>query len=308
MQLAPKRPRFEDVPTDASAAFVFREFQWDYFPFNWHYHPHVELTLVVRGRGLRFVGDSVEPFREGDLCLLGANTPHCWASQPGSPPGVRSLVVQFSPEAWGDPLWSLPELRKVRLLFSRAQRGLAITGPTRQAVGDKIQQMLKQPHGSWARLSILFNALVKIAEGSDCRELAHTGWQEPKVEPDHRRLGQILGYIHANAGPDLQQQQVAQAARMSPQAFSQFFKRSVGKTFVAYVNELKVRRACHALMEDTHTITEVAYAAGFNNLSHFNSRFRRLMKMTPRDFRYRAREALTAVGPQSANDWLGKLT
>ena len=124
MTPAPARAiHYEDVPTPAAASFTFREFRWPRFPFNWHYHPALELTLIVKGRGFRFVGDSVEEFHDGDLCLVGANLPHCWASEPKAPRGVCSLVIQFQPELWGETFWQLPETRGVHQFLARRAAG-----------------------------------------------------------------------------------------------------------------------------------------------------------------------------------------
>ncbi len=123
-----RKMHYEEVPSDLGAAFTFREFNWPSFPFNWHYHPEVELTLIVRARGMRFVGDSVEEFSDGDICLLGSNTPHCWASHKDAEPGVRSLVIQFRPESWGEAFWNLPELRGIGRLLREAKQGLEVRG------------------------------------------------------------------------------------------------------------------------------------------------------------------------------------
>ncbi|MGA2866342.1 MAG: AraC family transcriptional regulator [Verrucomicrobiota bacterium] len=304
--VAARKPHYEDVPPDVVSAFTFREFRWPSFPFNWHYHPELELTLIVAGSGLRFVGDAVEEFRDGDLCLLGADTPHCWASHANAPSGVASLVIQFQPDSWGPAFWSLPELRAVRDLFARARRGLAIQSATRQVVARTILDMPHQPHGAWERLSMLITILVRIAESSDCRPLATSGYEMPARAAANKKLGQILGFIHAHLDQDLRQRDAARAAGMSVQSFSHFFRRCVGKTYVAYVNGLKVSTVCRLLLETDQSITEAAYAASFNNLSHFNAQFRRLKGMTPRQFRQHAKD-VTPGEFQSPSDWLGRL-
>ncbi len=306
MPTGARKPHYEDVPDDVVSAFTFREFRWPSFPFNWHYHPELELTLIVKGRGLRFVGDSVEPFREGDLCLLGADTPHCWASHADAPRGVASLVIQFLPDSWGELLWNLPELRAVRDLFERARRGLAIQGTTREAVARQILQMPHQPHGTWERLATLITMLVRISQSHDCRPLATSGYEMPARGAANRKLGQILGFIHAHLDQNLRQHDAARNAGMSVQSFSHFFRRCVGKTYVAYVNELKVSTVCRTLLETDMTISEAAYAAGFNNLSHFNAQFRRLKKTTPHLYRQQAKD-ITPSAPRETTDWLGQM-
>jgi AraC-like DNA-binding protein len=104
----------------------------------------------------------------------------------------------------------------------------------------------------------------------------------------------------------LRQQDTARAAGMSVQSFSHFFRRCVGKTYVAYVNGLKVSTVCRRLLETDQSITEAAYAAGFNNLSHFNAQFRRLKGMPPRQFRQHAKDRAPSE-LASPGDRLGRL-
>src|SRR5437763_13165773 len=97
MRIGPQRKiEFQVLLADAGASFAFKEFKLSHYPFNWHYHPELELTLIVKGRGLRFVADSIQDYTDGDLCLLGSNTPHTWQSQPGK--RVYAIVIQFLAE------------------------------------------------------------------------------------------------------------------------------------------------------------------------------------------------------------------
>jgi AraC-like DNA-binding protein len=56
--------------------------------------------------------------------------------------------------------------------------------------------------------------------------------------------------------------------------------------FVQYVNRLRINVACQMLMSDDHmSITDVCYAAGFNNVSNFNRQFLAQKGMPPSRFR-----------------------
>lgn len=287
----PRTIRYEDVPADATASFTLREFAWQSFPFNWHYHPEVELTLIIRGRGIRFVGDSAVEFSDGDICLIGANTPHCWASHKDAEPGVRSLVVQFRPDNWGQAFWNLPELRGIGRLLAEARRGLEVRGPARREVEQLFLVLQQQAPGSLQRVDTLLEMLHCIAQSSDVKPLAAAACDPEQTPSATGKLGKIIGYIHSHLGPDLTQREVAEAANLSPAAFSQFFRRSLGTSYVHYVNELKIRNACRALLDTDQPVTEIAFNSGFNNLSHFNAQFRRLRQISPRTFRQQAQSA-----------------
>ena len=109
MERAPS-PLLEEIPLAGPVSVSVRKFEFPAFTYPWHQHPEVELAWVMAGSGLRYVGDSVEPFQAGDFCLLGSNLPHTWLSPHPAPRGpVRSFVVQFDPTRLGDSLFSLPD-------------------------------------------------------------------------------------------------------------------------------------------------------------------------------------------------------
>ena len=289
MIIAPRRRIvFENHPLEPNTSFAFKEFRkLTHFPFNWHYHPELELTLIVKGRGLRFVGDSIQDYSEGDLCLLGSNTPHTWQSNPGPGQSVHSVVILFTSGFLGAEFFGKPEARGIQDLFERARRGLSLHGRTRQTIATQMMKMRTVPRGSFQHVLDLLSMLATIsaAPKRDCAPLAHCD-VEPVMNKDaHQRLRSVLNFINNHPGEIPAQGDVARQIRLSPAAFSRFFKRSVGKTYVSYLNELRIGRACRALIETDQNITEIAYGAGFNNLSNFNRRFRAMKRMTPRSYR-----------------------
>ncbi len=286
----PQRRRLhrEIVAADGGASFFAREFSLPSFPFHWHFHPEIELTLITAGRGLRFVGDSVEEFREGDLCLLGRDCPHSWYSDPRSPGPVRSLVVQFPPDLFGAALLAASEMRGIVRLLERSRRGLCFHGADRGRAAGLVERLCRAPSGSSERMLGLLTALAALAEGDGGRELA-SGVRALDASAQ-RRLGELFAHLHEHQG-EIGQKAAAQRLGLAPSAFSRFFRRTVGKTFVAYRNDLRIGIACRALIEDDRPVTAVAHQAGFANLANFNRRFRAAKRMTPREFRRLARQA-----------------
>ena len=84
---------------------------------------------------------------------------------------------------------------------------------------------------------------------------------------------------------DLTIEAASAKVHVSPAAFSRFFKRSLGKTFTEYVNDLRCTEAAIQLRKTDKPIANVAQECGFATLSHFNRQFLLRHGQTPRHYR-----------------------
>jgi len=284
MRVRKRRLQLEDISLQATESFAARQSEANCFPFAWHYHPEAELTLLIKGRGLRFVGDSVEEFTDGDLCLLGADLPHTWYSEPTGE-RVSSQVIQFLPDAWGKEFLQLPEMARVRELLEKATSGLVIEGQTRQRCREAMAEILRIPAGSAGRVARLLEVLALLSASAEHRVLST---MPAEAEPNRRTqavLKRVLDRMHNEWEEPPTQAEAAHLAGLSVTGFSRFFRRHLGKPYVQYLNEWRVGRACRLLAESEHSIAQIAFEAGFGNLANFNRRFRAIKRMTPREYR-----------------------
>lgn len=280
-----RQPLLERIPLSGPASLAVREFHAPAFTYPWHQHPEIELTWILKGSGLRYVGDSVEPFHGGDFCLLGANLPHAWISSDGAPrTKVRSVFVQFDPARWGKESLQLPEFARISDLFERAARGLWFDA----TVAARLRGKMFRQVSLLRQFTSLLEILEELASHPGARPLALAPWAQGRRPVPDPRLRAVLAYLSKSSGDPVSQAHAARLARLSPAAFSRFFRRSVGKTFQAYLTDLRLSEACRQLLESDRTISEIAFAAGFGNLSNFNRSFRIARGMPPGKFRERA--------------------
>jgi AraC-like DNA-binding protein len=101
------------------------------------------------------------------------------------------------------------------------------------------------------------------------------------------RIDRIFQYLNQNLDRPISQADVANQVRLSTSAFSRFFKRTTRKCFMNVLHELRIAQVCQHLEETDASIAEIAFACGYETLSHFNHQFRLIMKMTPRQYRRR---------------------
>ena len=99
------------------------------------------------------------------------------------------------------------------------------------------------------------------------------------------RIDRVCTYLNQYYNHNLRLENVAAVANMSTTAFCRFFKTSTGKSFIRYLNELRIGHACKLLIESELTISEICFEVGFNNVSNFNRRFYERHIMSPKEYR-----------------------
>jgi len=277
------KARIEKVSTGGGASFLCRRRIDPRFGFYWHFHPEIELTCIVRSRGRRFVGDSIEPYDDGDLVLLGPNLPHTWASDPRRAGRQEAVFCQFSESFLGPEFLRAPELAAVRRLLGRAAHGLRFSGRTQKDAARRMQGMERLQ--GLGRLAALLELLDLLARSREQRPLSSREFV-PALRPgDAGRIDRVCRILNERFTERITLAEAAAAAHLSIPAFSRFFRRKTGRTLVAYLNELRTGLACRELIETDRSVSDIAFDSGFNNLSNFNRRFLELKGMSPRDFR-----------------------
>lgn len=250
----------------------------------WHFHPELEIMSVEASCGLRFVGDSVAPFRPGDLVLVGPDLPHVWLNDnPSGPLGhARATGVQFREDFLGRPLWEAPEFAHVAALLRRSRQGVRFTGPNARKAAEQLHR-LPRLQGVQAVL-LLLNVLDLLARSRNQALLTSADYVPNLNQADAARINAACRYVHERLADEIWRHQAAALAKLSPEAFSRFFRQKMGCTFSSYVNQLRIARAVHLMVDQEMNVSEACFASGFNNLSHFNAQFRALKRMNPREY------------------------
>ncbi|MFN8349653.1 MAG: AraC family transcriptional regulator [Spirosomataceae bacterium] len=277
------------VNPSADYSFVARIDKLPYLYEKWHFHPELELTHIVRSRGTRFVGDSIEDFEEGDLILLGSNLPHVWKNdpiyfRPGATLEVESQVVQFLPDCFGRDFLKLKEMEGIRRLFEKAKRGLRITGNTREKVLILMTQLIESSKGI-QRIGLFLTVLELIAESEETVFLSSEGFLDSYHRFDTDTINRVYEFTLSQFNRRILIEEAAAIAHMSVPNFCRYFKNRTQKTFVQFLTEVRIGYACRMLIENKKSIQHIAFECGFHNLSNFNRSFRLLKHQKPMAYR-----------------------
>jgi AraC family transcriptional regulator len=100
-----------------------------------------------------------------------------------------------------------------------------------------------------------------------------------------RQMRRVLDYIDAHLTEDLGLIELAAVAGLSPHHFGEAFKISAGKSPHQFVMERRIQHALELLRNEKRSIAEVAHSVGFSSQSRLTENFRRVMGLTPGQFR-----------------------
>lgn len=98
-------------------------------------------------------------------------------------------------------------------------------------------------------------------------------------------IGRGVYCVHKYYNAGIKLSHAAREAGMSVSCFERKFKDKTGKTFIRYVNELRVAKAKDILKEDGLSMNDVAFASGFTNQFHFTRTFKKITNIPPMVFK-----------------------
>lgn len=257
----------------------------------WHYHPEIELIYCIKGKGTNFVGNSIRKIEEGEILLLGKNLPHTrqrdrnfYTENPCEQP--QSIVIQFLEGFLGDRFFLLKEFAHVRELFDRATVGLKFFGHTQCVVSERLKD-LRGLNATSSLLAVL-SILDILAKSDEYLELNALNYRSDVHERASRKINCVYHFTIEHFREPISLDQVASLTNHSPSAFCRYFKSRTRKSYFQYLTEVRIAYACELLMEGNMDVTQVCFSSGFNNLSHFHKQFKKVMNITPSEYRRRS--------------------
>lgn len=275
------KPLVEKLPLETDNSFVARTYRTPHFEVPWHQHPELELILFTEGEGNAFVGNHIGNFTTGDIYFLGSNLPHTF--QKAQDDLITSaVVVQFLPDCWGEQLLRMPECRSIKLLFDTANAGLKIQGQSLELLRPLVQE-LEKAHG-FQRLLLLWQCLAILSSRREY-ELLSTQDMSKLQTRLQARIDKIFQYTIEHYAEGITLQEIADQVNMSTPAFCLYFRKHTKKTFIEFLNEVRIGKACQQLIDTQKSISEIAYECGYNTLANFNKQFLKIRNMQPSQYR-----------------------
>lgn len=255
------------------------------FDFPLHFHEEFELNLILNAAGAkRIVGDSIEEIADMELVLVGPNLSHVWTTHNCKSKEITEITIQWHKDLFDDKMLRRNQLSFIRKMFERSVRGILFPRETIEKVYKRILA-INQLQGFDSVLELM-SILHDLSTSKSMRVLSDATFNNDQVlNYNSRRIDKAFEFMNANFDKPISLKDLSKLVSMTEVSFSRFIKKRTGNTFIDSLNEIRLGHATRMLIETTHSVAEISYNCGFNNISNFNRLFKKKKHCTPKEFR-----------------------
>ena len=235
-----------------------------------HWHEHVELHYVLKGRTLLQVNQKEIPAEQGNLVIVNSNELHsgyCDGSY------MEVLVIIFRMEDFSR------ELADRDILFESLIEKDEVIDGIMTVINEEIER--KEVGYRLICKGELMKLMVRLARKYAVKIL--TECESDKRKKQLERLNRVLDYIRLNYPRKICNRELAELVYLSEGRFLHLFKESMDMSPIQYINEVRIKKAMNLLKKGEGTVMEIASSVGFTDYNHFSRQFRRYYKCTPSD-------------------------
>lgn len=256
-------------------------------PTALHCHDFYELVIVFDGEGIHRTETDEYRIRAGDTFLIKPGYGHEYFDTHD-----LSLVnILYQPERLNLPLYDLADAAGYHAFFElepalRKRHGF-------RSVLHVSSETLEYLRGMTAMLEkvlearqkgCLFAAAACMMQIMSC--ISHS-FSQPSApaQLDLFRLSETMSYIERHWQEEISLRELANKASMSPSTFYRMFMKTVGKSPVNYLIDLRLNKAAEMLVHSTVQVSAIASLTGFPDSNYFSRLFKRHSGITPRQYR-----------------------
>lgn len=248
---------------------------------GWHIHPEYEIVYVKNGAGTLKIGTKTHYYTNGVLVFLGGNIPHSDFGN-NEQNNRQEVVVQFSKEFVKDKIGFFPELDAIQQLIEMSKYILIFDPVVKTEMSKRFERFTHLNNQD--KLINLLSILSHLSKETRYIKLSSLSMLHEFREKETYRLKKVFEYLNTNYNQKIVIDDIATKVGLTPNSFSRFFKKMTNRTFIDFVNELRIEKAVDRMNEGSVTISEAMYYSGFNSPSYFAKQFKKYQVVTPSNY------------------------
>jgi len=259
-----------------------------------HDHDCFELAYVVKGSAVQNINGVTEEVKEGAYFIIDHGSLHNYQSCKN----LKLINCLFMPEVV-DPVLvdciSFDELMRISMI--RYYKFYMDWAPVDNIFYDedkKVLRLLKEMMEECERKELGYQEIfrgklmeilfVTMRKGLQKKE----GFSIRSFEKSQLILDAIK-YLEGNYKNKAPLRQFCDEKHYSTQYVSKQFKKETGITFLEYLQKIRIKKSCELLITKELSVNDIAFEVGYDNLKYFQEVFRKVVGMSPREYRRAAK-------------------
>lgn len=285
--MAKKKPKlqfryYEMGPNDQVLALLGDEWRRPYGEdmTEHHFHNYMEIGICYEGHGKSVLRDRVNIFESGCITIIPPNYPHTNITDSGTTAfwewmyfDIDSVLQDMKEISFNklDPEYIQNALNETALFFyQKEQSRISNTILEIREECDRKAYMYRE------KIKGLLQAfVVELLRVHNIKEAM------PRKSPRSFQIAPALAYVKEHYNEEIRIRDLARVCSISESHFRRIFQECMNMTPNDHVNVVRIHEASRLLLKSHDTMEEVAYRVGYGNVSTFNRNFKRMLGMTP---------------------------
>ncbi len=256
--------------------------QFDFHCVDWHWHSELEFVYIKNGVATIYVGNTKLILTSGNGIFINTKVIHRFESSASTiiPNIVFSPLLLSSKE-------SLIYQKYIQPLLTATD--FQVFSPEvawqKEVLKDLIELFSIQEETEPSELQtvqLLFKIWQLLFDNTNTISTTRNNTTDIK---DQARLQIILQYIHENYASNLTLEDLTQLVSLSKSSVLNLFNTYIHESPIDYVLHYRLKKAAHLLLTTENSISYIAQNTGFNNVTYFCRKFKKIFQLTPGQYR-----------------------
>ncbi len=272
-----------------------RKYHEDSMTLKYHTHDSIQINYILHGSLRHHINDSSHDLVKGDIFIIPPFVPHCLSAKPGCT--FEVIELEFLPEfIFGkhvtmekiDSIFDFAYIEPFLVSECEVRPRLNLSGKAQAEVEMLFSRLLKEYEQRDSSFLLAMKSLVLwlLVYVSRCFHEDVQDVESRQLFDRHRTaITSAIDYINQNFTDDVSIEKASHVAMLSQSYFSYLFKSMTGKTFVEYLNELRIQEAMRLLKNTNKRVVDICFESGFKNVNHFNRTFKTYAGISPMQYR-----------------------
>jgi AraC-like DNA-binding protein/quercetin dioxygenase-like cupin family protein len=260
---------------------------WGFIAGEWwrnyvHVHSFFEICYAFAGRGQFLICGEIHEVKAGDVFVAKPDEPHEIIADKKDSLGIYFWSYTLVPPAKRQT--GTHEIDTLLRAFLETKRRV---NPGMMQIEKTLELLTDEVVKREAGYSQVIQGLVTKLLLDTARAVTnvHLPSAQSSRSPGDAAVDLMVRYLHDNYDRSVSVQDVAAQVHLSERHARRLFLEATGKTMKEYLTSLRLDVAKQRLLGEDVSISEIAYAVGFNDVRHFSTTFRSVVGVTPSGFR-----------------------